>query len=750
MLMLPPVKEDMDEATIRSTTNLIFQLLVKEIKSGNDFFKALRFNPLMIVYKGSALLRVFRTLFFNYSYFSMSSIPAKYSIELPNSRKPGQTGIYRNAFYPETLTVSFSPNVTTLYDNFQNAIKISRNRHCIGHRPYNKNAQKYENYVWQTYQEVADRATLFGSGLIYLSETVVKNPETQQWPVGIYSNNRPEWFITDQAMACYNLKTVALYDTLGPDTVRYIITHAEISIIVVAGNRIAGLIQLAPKIPGLKVIISMDELEENEPLPIGSINKGKLLKSWAADNNILLVDFTEVEIIGKEHPVRHNPPKPEDIATICYTSGTTDIPKGVLLTHSNFIGSVGASLLNWDCDYNDVLISYLPLAHIFGRLMELCAIARGASIGYFRGDILTLIEDIGMLKPTIFPSVPRLLTRIYAKIQQSTVEASGFKGALARRAVTSKLQNLEDGQGFSHTVWDGLIFNKVKQVLGGRVRLTVTGSAPIAPEVLQFLRIAFVCEIAEGYGQTEGVASTSVSLKGEYKAGHIGGPSPCNEIKLVDVPEMNYLSTDVPFPRGELCFRGTNAFIGYYKDQDKTIETIDEDGWVHTGAITIVDRKKNIFKLSQGEYIAPEKIENVYLNSPYVLQIYVHGDSLKDYLVAIVVPDPENFVPWASHITGKNISSGDEEVLKQLVNDPNVQKAFLAELDRVGKRGQLRGFELAKGIHLTHIPFSIENDLLTPTLKLKRRQALNHFREKIDQIYAENDIRLHEKEKAKL
>ncbi|CAG8756377.1 14102_t:CDS:2, partial [Acaulospora colombiana] len=181
------------------------------------------------------------------------------------------------------------------------------------------------------------------------------------------------------------------------------------------------------------------------------------------------------------------------------------------------------------------------------------------------------------LKPTLFPTVPRLLTRVCSKLQQATISAPGIKGALSRRAVAVKLERLENGLGNTHPLWDRILFNKVKQALGGRVRKIVTGSAPIASEVLQFMRIAFCCDIAEGYGQTEGVASATISFEGENKAGHVGGPMTCCEIKLVDVPEMNYFATDKPFPRGELCYRGTNAFLGYYKDEAKTKETIDEE-----------------------------------------------------------------------------------------------------------------------------------------------------------------------------
>ncbi|CAI2191239.1 3162_t:CDS:10, partial [Funneliformis geosporum] len=662
--------------------------------------------------------------------------PTKYSVELPNTRKPGQTGIYRNSLYPDTLTVTTRKEVTTLYDNFQYALKASKDRNCIGHRPYNKQTGQYGPYQWQTYKQVAERIVNFGSGILHLNENVLKNPKFEQWTVGIYAINRPEWFITDQANCAYNLITVALYDTLGPDTVEYVINHAEISIAVVSANLIPGLIQLSSKVPNLKVIISMDELDDDLPKPIGSTTSGKVLKAWAEDKGLTLLSFNEVEKLGEKNPRKHNPPSPNNIACICYTSGTTGVPKGALLTHSNFIAANSSVTQIFGGDQDD-------LAHIFGRSVEIAAVGYCCSIGYYHGDILSLIDDIAELKPTLFPSVPRLLTRIYAKLQQATVDAPGIKGTLSRKAVAAKLERLEGGQGYTHPLWDRLIFNKIKQLLGGCVRLIITGSAPIDASVLQFLRIAFSTEIIEGYGQTEGIANATIGFPGENKAGHVGGPQPCCEIKLVDVPEMNYLSTDKPYPRGELCYRGTNCFVGFHKDQEKTRESIDSDGWVHSGdvsyiddrAFTIIDRKKNIFKLSQGEYVAPEKIENVYLNSKFILQLFVHGDSLRNFLVAIVVPDPETFVPWANALSGKSVSLGDEKGLKDLINDPKVCKEFLKEMNSTGKRAKLRGFEFVKAIYLTEVPFSVENNLLTPTLKLKRHEAKKVYRKVIDDLY---------------
>jgi long-chain acyl-CoA synthetase len=279
----------------------------------------------------------------------------------------------------------------------------------------------------------------------------------------------------------------------------------------------------------------------------------------------------------------------------------------------------------------------------------------------------------------------------------------------------------------------------VKKALGGNVKLIATGSAPIGKDVLQFLRVVLCCDIREGYGATETCAAVTVHIPGEYKAEHVGTPLTCCEYKLVDVPDMDYLSTD-PYPRGEVCVRGHNVFKGYFKEPEKTREALDEDGWYHTGDIgridergclVIIDRKKNIFKLAQGEYIAPEKIENVYMKYSAIGQVYVHGDSIQSSLVAIVVPDQDTL----PGIVAEKFPDLKEKSYVELCQQPKVIQMILGEMNRLGKKAGLQGFELVKAIHLEAEPFSVENELLTPTFKVKRNQAAKHYRQYIEALY---------------
>lgn len=208
----------------------------------------------------------------------------------------------------------------------------------------------------------------------------------------------------------------------------------------------------------------------------------------------------------------------------------------------------------------------------------------------------------------------------------------------------------------TNAIYDKLVFNKFRESLGGRVRFMVTGSAPLAKEIVNFMKIAMCCPFYEGYGQTESAAGICLTKSEDSEAGHVGGPIPCGMIKLVDIPDMNYYATDEPNPRGEVCLKGDQVFAGYFKQHDKTKEAIDSDGWLHTGdigailpngALKIIDRKKNLFKLQQGEYIAPDKLEQGYGLIDLIKQVFVYGDSLQSYLVSIIVPEEVNVRKWA-------------------------------------------------------------------------------------------------------
>ncbi|KAI8854147.1 long-chain-fatty-acid--CoA ligase 6 [Chytridium lagenaria] len=341
-----------------------------------------------------------------------------------------------------------------------------------------------------------------------------------------------------------------------------------------------------------------------------------------------------------------------------------------------------------------------------------------------------------VLAPTLFPTVPRLLSRLYDKVTQG-VESSGFiKKWLFDFAYRSKLAELRAGRVTRNSVWDRLVFSKIQNKLGGNVRMMLTGAAPISPDILDFLRVVMGCQVLEGYGQTESSASGFVTIVGDYRTfPHVGVPFTCCEYKLVDIPSMNYLASDLPNPRGEICIRGHNVMKSYYKAPELTAEALDEGGWLHTGdvgminpdgTLAIIDRVKAQFKLQQGEYVSPERVE-IFTKTKWVLQSFVFGESLRSSCVMIVVPDDAVLLPWAK----ENNKNGS---LVDLCEDESIKQMIFKSIVEEGRRNGLKGFELPSAIHLSAKTFE-ELGLLTPTFKTKRHEARKVFAQKIEALY---------------
>uniref|UniRef100_A0A8C0NIQ7 Long-chain-fatty-acid--CoA ligase n=1 Tax=Canis lupus familiaris TaxID=9615 RepID=A0A8C0NIQ7_CANLF len=576
---------------------------------------------------------------------------------------------------PQLLT-HYYDDARTMYQVFRRGLSISGNGPCLGFR------KPKQPYQWLSYQEVADRAEFLGSGLLQHN----CKPCTDQF-IGVFAQNRPEWIIAELACYTYSMVVVPLYDTLGPGAIRYIISTADISTVVVDKPQKAVLLLEhveRKETPGLKLIIIMEPFEE-------------ALKERGQECGVIIKSMQAVEECGQQNHHAPVPPKPSDLSIVCFTSGTTGNPKGAMLTHGNVVA-----------DFSGFL-----------KVTE--------------GDIRLLSDDMKALCPTIFPVVPRLLNRMYDKIFSQA--DTRLKRWLLEFAAKRKQAEVRSGIIRNDSIWDELFFNKIQASLGGCVRMIVTGAAPASPTVLGFLRAALGCQVYEGYGQTECTAGCTFTTPGDWTSGHVGAPLPCNHIKLIDVEELNYWTCK---GEGEICVRGPNVFKGYLKDPDRTKEALDSDGWLHTGDIgkwlpagtlKIIDRKKHIFKLAQGEYIAPEKIENIYIRSEPVAQVYVHGNSLKAYLVGIVVPDPEVMSTWAQ-------KRGIEGSYTELCANKELKKAILEDMVRLGKESGLHSFEQVKAIHIHSDMFSVQNGLLTPTLKAKRPELREYFKKQIEELYS--------------
>ncbi|XP_034691835.1 long chain acyl-CoA synthetase 1 [Vitis riparia] len=650
-----------------------------------------------------------------------------FAVQVENGRegrdgKPSVGPVYRN-FLAKSGFPPMDSNLNTAWDNLRISSEKYPGNRMLGWREFV--GGKLGPYKWKTYREVYEEILHIGSAL----QASGAQPGSR---VGIYGSNCPQWIVAMEACSAYSLICVPLYDTLGPGAVDYIIDHAEVDFVFVQDKKVKELLNPdCRSAKRLKLMVCFTSPTEEQ-------------KDKAADIGIKPYSWDEFLHMGKENPSEVFPPQPLDICTIMYTSGTSGDPKGVVLTHENVTTIVrGVDIFMEQFEdkmtVDDVYLSFLPLAHILDRIIEEYFFHKGASVGYYHGDMNALREDLMELKPTLFAGVPRVFERVHEGIKKAVQELNPIRRRVFGILYKYKLSWMNSGYKHREAspLADLLAFRKVKARLGGRVRLIISGGAPLSTEVEEFLRVTSCAFLTQGYGLTETCGLTSVGFPDEMcMVGTVGAVSVYSELRLEEVPEMGYDPFGDP-PRGEICVRGKTVFAGYHKNPELTLESI-RDGWFHTGDIgeilpngvlKIIDRKKNLVKLSQGEYVAVEYLEKVYGTADIVEDIWVYGNSFKSMLVAVVVPHEENTKKWAD-------LNGHKGSLSELCSLNLLHSYVLSELKAAAELSKLRGFEHIKGVILEARLFEAEQDLVTPTLKKRRDKMLKHYQAKIDELYA--------------
>ncbi|CDJ69462.1 long chain acyl-CoA synthetase, putative [Eimeria necatrix] len=689
------------------------------------------------------------------TFLKISKWKGVYALPLPGTQTPDSSAVYRavsdTANPTETclgdVAVPQFPNIKSPYLLLKEAARIHGPALYVGERKPIKNAQgavvELADFKYFTFADTLRIVEALGRALDqevgvpfshFESEGTTEAPKPLR-VIGVWSRTRMDWRLLDFAgKANYRgIVTVPLYDTLGEESVDHILKQtslgfAEIQVLAIEGSKLEAVLRLKKEGFPFKAVVSFDEpteaqMEAYKEADVALYHQEKLRRKYLT--------------IPDEKTPEELAPSLDDICTIIYTSGTTGLPKGAVHTNGSLVSFVGSYLASGNrlgVETGDSTLSYLPLAHIYQREAELVVALLGLRVAFFGGETLQLGADLRAAKPSVFVGVPRVLSKVFLQVRRGISEKSVWLQWLAGQALARKRRAAQKDPTALRSALPDLLFRGIRASLGGNLRTVCVGSAPMDSEQLMDLQLYLSASICEGWGMTEAGIGFLQHVADKEK-GTIGGPLISTEFKVVSIPELQYDATAQP-PRGELLVRGPGLMKEYFLSPERTKESFDGDGWFRTGdvveiqpsgAVKIIDRAKNIFKLAHGEYVAPERLENIYSSSPWVEQMFVYGDSLEAALVAVVVPSIPMVEKWAE-AHGKGSSS-----LENLLEDPALKREVLQDLERVGRQS-LKGFEIIRGVHLTKTSFS-ENGILTPTLKIIRHAAKQHFQTQIQQLY---------------
>jgi long-chain acyl-CoA synthetase len=558
-------------------------------------------------------------------------------------------------------------------------------------------------WVSRSFAEVGETVRALSLGLIELG--VGRGDK-----VSILANTRPEWTYADFAALSAGATVVPIYQTNSPEECQYVLENSDAKVVVVEDDEQMEKIRaVRDQLPLLEHVIRMTGESDDA------------------------ISFTELEGRGagrdaSEWEARWQSVTPEDICTFIYTSGTTGPPKGCVISHGNYRAMLNMVNQTSVIEEGDLTYLYLPLAHSFALLIQFGSFDLGTTIAYWERDPLKIMPNLAELQPTYFPSVPRIFEKIYTTATSAMDKEGGLKKAIFNWSIRvgKRMREAERSgrePGFllrrQYAFADEKVLSKIRGLFGGKIRLAVSGAAPISPEILSFFDAAGVL-VLEGWGMTETSTAATISSPEDFKVGTIGKPFPGCEIRIAD--------------DGEILVKGPNVFQGYYKNEEATRETI-VDGWLHTGDIgeieedgfiKITGRKKDIIITAGGKNITPANLENEIKQHPLVSQCVVVGDR-RPYLVALVTLDPEEAVAYAKE-------HGLPEDAEALATNDDVRKAIEVHVEQINEK--FARVEQVKKIAILPQDLSQEHGELTPTLKVKRAVVMSKREPEIEELYA--------------
>ncbi|KDN37585.1 acetyl-CoA synthetase-like protein [Tilletiaria anomala UBC 951] len=663
--------------------------------------------------------------------------PRQATVEVGEA-KPGETKVRRSFCSPDKLVERPVEGVNTMAEVLEYAVNKFGSKPMVGYRDlikmhkeekeitkkvdgkYQKEKKTWEyfelsDYKYITYKEFADRVKVISSGLIHLGLS-------NSTRFNIYASTAVNWQLMAHACFAQGITFCTAYDTLGEEGLQHSLDEPEVVGLFTNAELLGTLGNVVADTPHLKYVIYDGEDKK------GALEK---ITKTLEERGGRTLHLDELFKEGKEHPAEPNLPKADDIAAIMYTSGSTGKPKGVILKQSNIVAAIGAVLLLLG-DYlhpMDTFLAYLPLAHILEFVVECALMTAGVTMGYGRVKTLTSNStrncqgDLQTFRPSVLVGVPAVFELIRKGIAAKVNAGGSIKKNVFNAAMTIKKNNVP----ILTRVVDNVVFKQVRDQTGGRLRLALSGGAPLSRETQEFLNVALV-QLLQGYGMTESSAMCAILTPEFYQYTCVGVISPAIECKLIDVPEAGYFASNDP-PQGEILIRGPAVTSGYFKREDVTKETISDDGWLMTGdvgqwnkdgTLSIIDRKKNLVKLSGGEYIAIERLESTYKASEVVSNICVVANSNAKQPMAVIFPHEQNL---------KGALGSDAE-LAELIKDKNARSVVLNAVNQVGKKAGFKAMEQLQTVILV-----CEELPMTAAQKLERKKVEEKYKDQINTVY---------------